>query len=527
MAPAFLGFFSKRDNTTSSRKSSDPSLQSRPTAPAGIPHASSNRSIPSPSSTGPSELLESSELSLEAEYVLADANSPTLTTSSVYPSASSSSPPANTSTTKLRIPFRKKQSIPNKLTTATSQNSLPPILPPVLPLPPNEHNKFSLESTVSSLLPPPSRSAIFASYADPHSALSTRSLPQDVPLIHSRRISGDTSQDYETMSNPDIHAASLPAPQSKQPNKGGLFSLARPRGRTKSKAAIPDPSLRSAPVLTLPPTDSFNLRAFRHVTSPSSENPPSNTPLNKSPQPRPPRPRGDSVASDSSQRISVAAFREAARRSAADSPVPSLPGDRDSFISGQVRIRKLSSTLGTPPAVSTAGAQPRPPATRSPPPRSSTVPLSFAASTTSSESSEEGESESEQEATLRPCRKRTVTSRSVHSELGHRPSPISSPISSFSATRSDIGHGLSSGLTTRPSPAPRNARNSPSLEASGSGSRTSSVYSRPRASVSTSALASDAAAKQVSVITKSPIGPFLFLFIYLVPVQTSLSASRP
>ena len=536
MAPNFLGFFSKRDNPKALRKSSEPSLHSRPKSPAGLLHASSNKSsLPSPSIADTSEQLEGSELSLEAEYVLADADSPTFTTTYIYPPASSSSNASNTasptpSTTKLKMPFRRKQSTPDKFTTTvTPQNLVSPMLPP------KEPPKFSMESSVSSLLPPPSRSAIFGSYADPHNALSTRSLPQDVPLIHSRQMSRNGSQDYETMSNPDSHTTSLPAPQSKQqPGKGGLFSWARPRGRTKSKPSLPDPTLHSPPVLTLPPTDSsFDLKSFRHVTSPEITPPSSstalNTALNTSPQPRPPRPshpRGDSSASDPSQRISVAAFREAqARRSTADSPVPSSSGDRDSFASSQVRNRKPSSLLATPPSGSSAGPQPRLPSSRSPPSRSSTAPLSFATSMTSSESSEEEESESdEEEATLRPTRKRTITSRSVHSEFGHR----SSPISTFSATRSDIGHGLSSGLTSRPSPTPRIPRNSPALEASGSGSRSSSVYSssvysNARGSVSTSALAPDPMPNRVSGILKHPAGPFFIVSLFISYVTAVIS----
>ncbi|KAI0299849.1 hypothetical protein BC826DRAFT_715421 [Russula brevipes] len=54
------------------------------------------------------------------------------------------------------------------------------------------------------------------------------------------------------MSNPDIPASTAP-PSKQQPSKGGLFSWARPRGRTKSKPSLPNPSLNSPPVLTLPP----------------------------------------------------------------------------------------------------------------------------------------------------------------------------------------------------------------------------------------------------------------------------------
>ena len=408
--PAFLAFFSKRDSKKVLRKSQRSPQQSTPTTPSSIP-PSSTRSFPSPSIADASEQLEGSELSLETEYILADAELSPVNSHTVYPLSSNG---ASTSTTKLKMPFRRKQSAlaSNNLTSATSQTSVPPTLPP------KEPPKSSVDSSVSvspSLLPPPSRSAIFGSYADPHNALSTRSLPQGVPTFQPRRNSHDVPQNYETMSNPDSHTT----PETKQTNKGGLFSWARPRGRTKSKASLPDPSL-PAPILTLPPTtDSFNLKAFRHVTSPGPETPPSSSASDKDPLPRP-RPRRDSFASDASQRIPVAVFREAHRRSTTNSPVPSLPGDRESFPSSQVGNHRRSAFV-TPPSVLKAGSRarsplPSRPQTRSPPVRSSTAPLSFAASmTTSSESSEEGESERE-EAMSRPSRKRTITSRSAQSD---------------------------------------------------------------------------------------------------------------
>ena len=499
LMPAFLSFFSKRDSSAVLRKSPRSSSQPSPSTPTSPPPASSTKSIPSPSIADASEQLESSELSLEAEYVLADAElSPVNSNVIYYPLASNS---ASTSATKLKMPFRRRQqSASNKLTTIPSH---PPAVPPKDPY------KHSVESSVSdppSLLPPPSRSAIFGSYADPHNALSTRSLPQGVPAIHPPRSSRDVPQYFETMSNPDSHT-SFPAPQSKQPSKGGLFSWARPRARTKSKPSLPESSLSSAPVLTLPTPDSFNLKAFRHVTSPASESPPPGSPSENDPLPRP-RPRGGSHASDSSQRISVAAFREAqaARRSATNSPVPSVSGDRDNSTPGQVRNRRRSA-LATPPTITKVDPQPRSPLPssppmRSPPSRSSTAPLSFASlSMTSSESSEEEESESEAEATLRPRRRRTITSRSAQSEAGFR----SSPILSYGAARSDNGHGLSSGLPTRPSPSPRNNVNySPNPEASGSRSRSSSVYSRARGSLSTPALVPEVATKRAPAVPRYP-----------------------
>ena len=406
------------------------------------------------------------------------------------------------------MPFRRKPSALtyNNLSSTTPQISVPPTVPP------KEPNKSSVDSSVSvspSLLPPPSRSAIFGSYADPHSALSTRSLPQGVPAFHSRQSSHDVPQNYETMSNPDSHTTL----QTKQTSKGGLFSWARPRGRTKSKAPLPDPSLSSAPVLTLPPDDSFNIRAFRHVTSPSPGTPPSGSSSDRDPLPRP-RPRGDS---DESQRISVAAFREARRSTANASPVTSLPGDRESFPSSQVGNHRRS-IFATPPSALKRGSQarsllPSRPPTRSPPARTSTAPLSFATSmTTSSDYSEEGESESEEEATLRPSRKRTITSRSAQSEAGFR----SSPVLAFGVTRSDIGHGSSSAVSTRPSPSPRNkANNAPKPEGSGVASRSSSVYSHKRASLSTPTFRPDTAMKRGAAAPRySVTGPFSFVSRY-------------
>ncbi|KAH9058273.1 hypothetical protein EDB87DRAFT_1685411 [Lactarius vividus] len=507
MAPGFFGLFSKRDSSKSLRKASTPgSPRPRPKSPAGIPHTSTAKDNTSPSIADNSETLEGSQLSLDTDYVLADVDSPPLPATSAYPLASSSSASgASSSTSKLKMPFRRKQSTSSKLSATTTQCSVPPV-PPT-----KEHHKFSIESSLSdspSLCPPPSRSAIFGSYADPHNALSTRSLPQDSPFAHTRQDSADTARNYETMSNPDSHMPSYsPLQPPKPPSKGGLFAWARPRGRTKSKPSAPTPpSLQpqsSSP--PPPPADSFNLKSFRHVTPslPTSPNPDS-PPLDTLDPPVRPRPRGDSFASDSSQRISVAAFREVqARRSATNSPVPSLPGDRDTGVaSGQVRSRKRSSALGTPPPLPNTGSQPRLPVARSPPTRSSTAPLFLSAGLTSSESSEEEESDSEEEATLRPNRKRTVSSRSTggtQSELGHR----TPPITAFSSARSDVGHGAYSASPSRP--AAPSSQHSPSLDAPGESSRVSSVYLRTRASISASALVPDTSANRASMISKQSV----------------------
>ncbi|KAH9166928.1 hypothetical protein EDB89DRAFT_2128049 [Lactarius sanguifluus] len=485
MSPGFFGLFSKRGSSKSLRTASTPgSPLPRSKSPAGIRPTSTAKDNTSPSIGDNSETLEGSQLSLDTDYVLADADSPPLPAKAAYPIASSSSANgASSSTTKLKMPFRRKQSTSSKLSATTTQSSVPPV-PPT-----KELHKFSIESSLSdspSLHPPPSRSVIFGSYADPHSTLSTRSLPQDSPFTHSRQDSADTARNYETMSNPDSHMPSYsPLHPPKPSSKGGLFAWARPRGRTKSKPSAPaPPSLQPQSSSTLPPpADSFNLKSFRHVTPSLSTSPnPDSPPLDSLDPPVRPRPRGDSFASDSSQRISVAAFREVqARRSATNSPVPSLPGDRDSGIaSGQVRSRKRSSTLGTPPPLPNTGSQPRLPVARSPPTRSSTAPapLFLSAGMTSSESSEEEESDSddEEEATLRPNRKRTVTSRSTggtRSELGHR----TSPVAAISSARSDVGPRPTFGKS-QPASSTYPLSISPSLDAPDESSRASSVYSR-------------------------------------------------
>jgi hypothetical protein len=87
-----------------------------------------------------------------------------------------------------------------------------------------------------------------------------------------------------------------------------------------------------------------------------------------------------------------------------------------------------------------------------------------------------------------PVEKRTITSRSVQSEAGFR----SSPVLAYGALRSDIGHRSSSGVSIRPSPSPRNkVNNAPNPEGYGIASRSSSIYSHKRASLSTPMLRPD------------------------------------
>ncbi|KAI0066641.1 hypothetical protein BV25DRAFT_1412763 [Artomyces pyxidatus] len=506
MAPGLLGLFSKRDKSKTPRKNKpEDGLQ------PGIPTPSSAKSSTAPS-VDASEQQDGSDLSMETEYVLAEADSPALR-NGIYHLGSPGS--SSASSTKLKMPFRrrKQSTAPNRFSPSSSKVDLTDTSPPPLPPPKPSYlaSRSSSDQSFESLRPPPSRSAIFSSYAEPHSALSTRSLPQDqthLPLPH------DWKQKYETMSNPDPHhpRSPLPTPSPKKPSSsgGGFFSWARPRDRTKSKPSTPAPE-------PLPSVDSasFNLKSFRHVTSPSPspipDRPPSALSSYNVPPARP-RPRGESAASDSSQRISVAAFREAqARRSAANSPVPSALGDnlKDSpYLTArrspsgqpQERGRKRSSTVGAPPPMLDGSPISRlPPPARTQPTRSATAPLfPSSATSTSSEESESEESESEEE-TLRPSRKRTLTGRKsskAQSELGHRSQPLSSPFTSPSP--SSVPLDRSQGSVPPPSAFETRARPQQLVK----NDRTPSVYSRTRASVSTSALVPDAAAKRASLIAK-------------------------
>lgn len=164
------------------------------------------------------------------------------------------------SSSKLRLPFSRKK-------PSTSSTSL---------LPPSITSASDSPIDHRRLRPPPSKSAIFAAYADPQIALSTRSLPP----------------------------SPLPTPP---PQKSSFFQWG-----SKSTPSTPHYIKKSDS-----PTEekSFNLKAFRHISNNSDIS------LNQGP----PRPRGTSITSESSQRISVAAFREVqARRSTTDSPVPSF-----------------------------------------------------------------------------------------------------------------------------------------------------------------------------------------------------------
>jgi serine/arginine repetitive matrix protein 2 len=208
------------------------------------------------------------------------------------PATSPSSASSSSSFIKLRL-FGRKKSSPAVLDIAGSASDISSRKGYSTPQRPADPLVSSMETDSSDLRrlrPPPSRSAIFAAYADSGSALSTRSLPED-PYQNS-----DSSR-------------SVPSPQ-KRPS---LFAW------TKSTSSLKSPDESSDSVAD----SSFNLKSFRHIRVPSPPIPdsPSGNGFNSTSISRP---RGSSVHSDTSQRISVAAFREAqARRSNNASPISS------------------------------------------------------------------------------------------------------------------------------------------------------------------------------------------------------------
>ncbi|KAI0931168.1 hypothetical protein AcW2_000110 [Taiwanofungus camphoratus] len=373
------------------------------------------------------------------------------------------------SSSKLLLAFRHKKPAP------------PPGGDPAFLRVPPRYASARSDSGHDFLGPPPSKAHLFAAYADP-AARSTRSLPA------SPTHAGGSSVNTPSVSVDDCGPEPKPPPA---PPKKAMFSWAH-RERKKSK-----PSPAPAPTPT-PDDGAFNLRAFRHVR-PASPGPP------ELPLLRPPsalsgisasslavggtRPRAGSFGSastsptaDSPQRISVAAFREmAARRSAANSPLPS-PSPSSADVG-----REGASRFGRPPS---ALARTSPPAHRTRHRRAAASTHSTSSEPDSDSDADSGE-DSAGSSTVGARRNRTITPRSAakaRSELGHRAPPHRRPRES-------------------PVQAPAPARMTPSSSAqsNGSGGR-DSVYSRARASVSTSALMPSAAAKRASMLAAANKG---------------------
>ncbi|KAL5494781.1 hypothetical protein ACEPAI_243 [Sanghuangporus weigelae] len=314
-----------------------------------------------------------------------------------------------------------------------------------------------------------------------------------------------------TLPRPDSNTRPQPAPLQKpnssneRKSNGGLFSW---RERKKSKPPKPDPDSLVLPPL---PDASFNLKSFRHVlpesgSESSTKRSPVQSPSSSSLVP-PARPRGASVAStDSSQRISVAAFREAqARRSstnlATGSPSPTIRpvSVANSTISDVVPPRPLRA--GRP----TASPSPTPGRGGQPKPLRKSIVISSSSETSSSEESDSDDG-TPSRSRSRLSRQRTITKRSygARSDLGHGATRTTdySHHQQMPSTRSEVGHDTSnrsSHASASPSRGPPPSAFPKPAEAT-VGTRSFSLYRRQRASYSTSELSPSAAAQRASAV---------------------------
>ncbi|KAK0450560.1 uncharacterized protein EV420DRAFT_1646480 [Desarmillaria tabescens] len=273
-------------------------------------------------------------------------------------------------------------------------------------------------------------------FGDPHSALSTRSLPDSHPHLHS-------------------HSPS-PSLQQKRP----FFNWSKSQNSTPSKAVLQKTRTPLSPLSPSPnDSESFNLKSFRHVRPPS----PTHSTALHPPHVPVARPRNTSTASDSSQRISVAAFREAqARRSAAGSPVPSFrsisPDPNQQPPHARIASRSVSRN-----------------------PLDGRRLSSLVYDSDSDESASSSEADSDEGRAL--GRRRTLTQQQRKAGGGR-------------ATRSEIGHGSTHSRPPRPPPPSKISTMSvPPPEA------------RKRASLSTSAASPSAPAQRASLIANSHPSP--------------------
>ncbi|KAF8633570.1 hypothetical protein AX15_001367 [Amanita polypyramis BW_CC] len=471
--PRFLGLFSKKSKNTdpaltySSAASDD--LSSVSISPTVSGSGGAEKALPQ--SPSKSVLHSDSARSPHAPSTPVQGDR-----SSIYPSvANSPSGVSTASSSKLRLPFSRKRHSPagNSTTSVntTGSQSAPHREFNSVPRPSfaeRERNSVASDGELTDLRrlrPPPSKSAIFAAYADPQGALSTRSLPNE----GSQPFSLETPS---SLSDPSPQLPNIPGPVSTP--KRSFFSWAKstaspPVAKTKSKSNSSSQHAQDSKAAATADlsNSSFSLKSFRHV-GPAS--PPDNQAQGVClavPSPAPlSRPRGPSVG-ESSQRISVAAFREAqARRSMTGSPVPSFrstspynapqdPGAAGSRTS--LRSGLLKSSIGH-------DGQQR---------WNNRGPL---ASDSDADTSSEGEPSGDEED-----RERTVTQRGV---WGYKQK---------TRAKSEVGHGSSrsENVETHLDIPPRSQS---SLGQNGP---------RQRASVSTSALTPSAAAKRASILVNA------------------------
>ena len=454
--------------------------------------------------------------------------------SQLYPSIAGKH---SASSGRLRLPFsRKKQKAPPANANSTFSISPSSIQPPRLPYPTRLSINAASDTDVTDtwrLHPPPSKSAVFAAYVDSNNALSSHSLPNE-PM-----------QSWSSPSTP------IPKERGKRPSP---FSWTKSSSSGISKSPAPEPSkppkLTSLDSSLCLDSDSFNLKSFRHIRSSS---PSASTSSLVAPSARP---RVTSINSDSSQRISVAAFREAqARRSTADSPVPSFRSPSPSFPQprfpqdgrrGRTSIRPSPAANELPSSSqSKAGIhhQKR---------RSTSLAVGYTSeseeSTTASE--EDSDDGTDGYGNVRIHRNRTITARKgplvgrqAKSDIGHGSAsygpatPSSHPPPGSLATRSQSGHEQV-GENVRQISFAANFRHETQSPRSNSSLDVYGDAVRPGAGASTSALSPSAATKRTSILVNANVGlnqgsshsessdGFVYRLMVQIPQSKSLSKLR-
>lgn len=368
-----------------------------------------------------------------------------------------------------RLPFAKKSPLINQKSVSTlgDHNTDSPMGPP-------RKLTLNLDTSVSSL---PSRSPVFPSF---HHTGSSPALARPLP------------ENARKSPRPQARAMQATDTSGSHKSNGGLFGW---RERKKSKPTKPDEAFAIPP---LSDDSSFNLKSFRHVLperspeSPQGDSP-TQSPSNSSLVP-PARPRGASVAStDSSQRISVAAFREAqARRSstnlASGSPSPTIRPL--SVANSSISDLALANQAPRPIRYRTPSASPTP--TQRPISSFRKSPSKQASSSSDSSSSENSDSDCylPSRSRSRLSRQRTITkSYRAKSDLGHgRSGADHSHQRQSTSSHSELGHGLpppsrSAQHSRSPARGPPPSSFQKAAEAV-LGARSSSLYKRQRSSYS-------------------------------------------
>lgn len=420
--------------------------------------------------------------------------------SQLYPSIAGKQ---SASSSRLRLPFsRKKQKAPLANANSTFNISPSSIQPPRLPYPTRLGTNAASDTDVTDtwrLHPPPSKSAVFAAYVDSNNALSSRSLP-DEPL-----------QSWSTPSPPTSKE------RGKRPSP---FSWTKSSSSGISQSPAPEPSkpskLTSLDSSLCLDSDSFNLKSFRHIRSSSPSASTSSLVVPSA------RPRGTSINSDPSQRISVAAFREAqARRSTADSPVPSFRSPSPSF--PQPRFpqdgQRGRTTIRPSPAASESPSSPHS-KTHHQKRRSTSLAVGYTSESEESTTASEEDSDDGTDGcgNVRVHRNRTITARKgplagrqAKSDIGHGSAsygpatPSSHPSPGFLATRSQSGHEQA-GENVRQISFAANLRHETQPPRSNSSLDVSNGTVRPRANASTSVLSPSAATKRTSILVNANAG---------------------